>query len=160
MSASHPRPGRANESRLARYCRRRYGRAVKPCRAVTTMSSYHYSPPPPIPTRVLADMIVFYAAPDLRIELMSDETLLTEILTQATDAIATWTPEGEWELQMVRHGRHVQWIVWKTTNEHDESMVETYTDPDDVIAPWMIDLETLPDYRSQLPTPTLRDDVD
>ena len=39
-------------------------------------------------------------------------------------------------------------------------MGEIYTDPDDVIAPWLIDIETLPDYRQQLPAPTLRDDVD
>lgn len=105
-------------------------------------------------------MIVFYATLEMRAELMNDETLLDEILDETAEMIATWSPTTTWERSIVRHGRHVQWIVWMTTNRRDDSMLEMYTDLDDVIAPWVIEIETLPDYRQQLPAPALRDDVD
>jgi hypothetical protein len=161
MSAFGRRRTRPDEL-LGRYCRRRFaGSAViERCRTATTMSSFHYSTPDPLPTRVLVDMIVFYSTPDLRAELMNDETLVEEIAAETAETIATWTPSTSWERSIVSHGRHIQWLVWKTTNARDDSMREIYTDLDDVIAPWLIDIETLPDYRQQLPAPTLRDDVD
>jgi hypothetical protein len=116
--------------------------------------------PAPLPTRVLADMILFYATPDLRAELVNDETLLEEISAETAEMISTWTPSTSWERSIVSHGRHIQWLVWKTTNMRDDSMGEIYIDPDEVVAPWRIHIETLPDYHQQLPAPTLRNDVD
>ncbi len=161
MSAFGRRRLRPDES-LARYCRRRFARSSLSdrCRTATTMSNFHYSTPDPVPTRTLADMIVFYATLEMRAELMNDETLLDEILDETAEMIATWSPTTTWERSIVRHGRHVQWIVWMTTNRRDDSMIEMYTDLDDVIAPWVIEIATLPDYRQQLPAPALRDDVD
>jgi hypothetical protein len=109
---------------------------------------------------VLADMILFYATPDLRAELVNDETLLEMISAETAEIISTWTPSTSWERSIVSHGRHIQWLVWKTTNMHDDSMGEIYIDPDEVVAPWRINIETLPDYHQQLPAPTLLNDVD
>lgn len=103
-------------------------------------------------------MIVFYAHPTLRLELINDESLLDEISAESAAMIATWSPETNWERTIVSHGRHLQWLVWQMTNRHSDPMIEMYTDADDVTAPWVIEIETLPDYRQQLPA--LRPDVD
>ncbi len=139
-----------------RYCRARSVKAATSCRTQMPMSNYHYSTPDPIPTRTLADMIVFYGSPEMRAEILIDEDLLETLVGECQTMIALWSPTSTWERDLVSHGRHLQWLIWQITNNRDESMVELYCDPDRVVEPWKIEIETLPDYRTQLPAPILQ----
>ena len=124
------------------------------------MSSYHYSTPEPLPTKTLSDMILFYAHPTMRSEMILDPALWEEMIDEAQSVVQAWSPTTEWERSLVTHGRHIQWLIWQVANSRSEEMISVYTDLDEVVEPWMIEIETLPDYRQMLPAPMLRDDVD
>lgn len=145
------------------YCPRRWHRRRSVddrCPATTPMASnFHYSTPDPIPTNTLADMIQFYASPEMRAEFHLDEELLSETMETARSLIAVWTPTTEWHRDLVRHGRHLQWLIWQVANSHDESMLSIYTDLEQVVEPWAIEISTLFDYRDLFPAPQTRPDA-
>lgn len=146
-----------------KYCRTRWHRRQtvdERCPATTPMTSnFHYSTPEPIPSRTLTDMIRFYASPEMRAEYYLDEELLDETIETATNLIEVWTPTTEWHRDLVRHGRHLQWLIWQVANSHDDSMIELYTDPDLMVEPWVIEIDTLMDYRNLYPAPQHRSDA-
>jgi len=124
------------------------------------MSNFHYSTPEPIPTTTLVDMIRFYAHPEMRAEFHLDEEILEQTIHEAQQMISAWTPTTEWHRDLVRHGRHLQWLIWQVANSQCEPMIEAYTDLDDVVEPWVIQIETLLDYREILPAPQFLPAVD
>lgn len=152
-----------NANKTLRYCRTRWHRrrtVDERCPATTPMTSnFHYSTPDRIPTNTLVDMIRFYASPEMRAEFYLDEALLDETTETAQELIAVWTPTTEWHRDLVRHGRHLQWLIWQVANSQDDSMLSIYTDPEQVVEPWVIEIDTLMDYRSVLPAPQYRNDA-
>lgn len=122
-------------------------------------SNFHYSTPEPIPSRILVDMIRFYAHPEMRAEFCLDEELLEQTIHEAQQMILVWTPTTEWHRDLVRHGRYLQWLIWQVANSQCDPMIEMYTDLDDVIEPWVIEIDTLLDYRNNQPAPMLRPDA-
>ena len=146
------------------YCRQRWHRrriVDERCPATTAMkSNFHYSTPEPMPSRLLVDMIRFYAHPEMRAEFELDEELLEQTIYEARQMIAVWTPTTEWHRDLVIHGRHLQWLIWQVANSQCDPMIETYTDLTEVVEPWVIEIETLLDYRDILPAPQFRPEVD
>lgn len=111
-------------------------------------SSYPYSVPPLPGRATLADMILWYATPDLRQELLDpDSTLTSELIDQALETLTTWRPTSDLHYGYFRHGRVTDWIVWSTVSAADPSMVAAFADPDENVEPWAIDIDTLPRYQ-------------
>ena len=126
------------------------------------MNSFPYSPPELPVRRVIADMVVFYATPELRRRLMTvwpDEAeLLEDLVEQVMDLVATWNPTTDWHLMsVVRQGRTLEWLVWQVAMNADQDFGEGYRV--DAIIPWAIDLDTLPRYNRP-PTMLVRPDDD
>ena len=146
------------------YCRVRWHRRRSvddQCAATTPMTnSFHYSIPEPIPSTTLVDMIRFYAHPEMRAEFDLDDELLQQTIFEVRQMLAVWTPTTLWHRELVMHGRHLQWLIWQVANSQCDPMVETYTDLDQVIEPWVINIDTLLDYRLILPAPQYRPSVE
>ena len=120
-------------------------------------SSYPYSPPQMPGRRRLEDMIVWYATMDIRAELWDPESdLVTELIDQVLELLATWRPTTDLHVSYVKAGRVLDWMVWSTVSAADESMAASYTD-EDCLEPWGIKIDTLPRY-GQLPASYRRPD--
>ena len=127
------------------------------------MDSYPYSPPSTPSRQTIADMVMFYASPSLRDRLRmswpEDAGLLEDLVEQLIDLVATWKPTTEWHmLSVVRTGRTLEWMVWQVATAADDDLGPMYRE--DAVAPFAIDLVTLPRYPL-LPTLLVHpDDLD
>lgn len=127
------------------------------------MSIYPYSPPSTPSRATVTDMVMFYASPSvrdrLRMEWPEDAGLMEDLVEQVIDLVATWKPTTEWQmLSVVRTGRTLEWLVWQVATAADDELGPMYRE--DTIAPFAIDLDTLPRYPL-LPTLLVHpDDLD
>jgi len=113
------------------------------------MSSYPYSPPSTPSRATVTDMVMFYASPSvrdrLRMEWPEDAGLMEDLVEQVLDLVATWKPTTEWQmLSVVRMGRTLEWMVWQVAMAADDELGPMYRE--DPVAPFAIDLDTLPRY--------------
>lgn len=138
------------------YCpKQRPLRSIAWCRQSPAMSSFHYSTPTPPPRRKLEDMILYYAFPSMRAELVADFELWEDLTNQAETLIGSWQPTTPWHRELVSHGRSTQWLIWQVANSRCPEMVNTFCD-DDVVEPWAIEIDTLANYDTDLmPFPKL-----
>jgi hypothetical protein len=119
---------------------------------VMTPPSFRYSTPP-LPTRAtLTDMVLWYATPESRAELMAagtmlDATPLAQLIEATMTLLETWQPSSpfEHEVASTNPSRVVEWLVWKTVTATDESSRDVY-ESIEMIEPWAIALSTLPRY--------------
>ncbi len=112
------------------------------------MSNFPYSTSIPS-RRVLADMVVFYASPEIRDRIRmlwpEDSELLSDLVEQVVDLFETWEPSTDWHrIAVVQQGRTLEWLVWQTVTAADDEVGLMYRH--DPIIPFAIDLETLPRY--------------
>jgi hypothetical protein len=113
------------------------------------MDSSPYSPPPPPRKSTIADMVMFYASPALRERLVmswpEDAGLSEDLVEQVIDLIATWKPTTDWHaMTVVGTGRTLEWLVWQVATAADDELGPMYRE--DPVAPFAIDLATLPRY--------------
>lgn len=119
-------------------------------------SSYPYSPPRRPALRVLEDMIAWYATPEMRRELTEPNSeLMGELVERTTQRLQQWRPASDLHYGYFRRGRALEWIVWSTVSAADPSMTAAFADPDECLAPWSIEIDTLPKYPG-IPTATTR----
>lgn len=125
------------------------------------MSSSPYStpltPPPSVvltvPARqTMEDMLRFYATAETRAVLTSefeaDRALLDELVERLEALIRIWRPATEWQWRHVYLGsRALEWLAWQVAILPDPNLVDLYERQ--AIAPYAIDLGTLPLYDSQ-----------
>ena len=97
-------------------------------------------------------MILWYATPDLRQELLApDSTLTSELIDQVLQTLTAWRPTSDLHYTYFRHGRVTDWIVWSTVSAADPSLVAAFADSDENVEPWAIDSDTLPRYQGWPP---------
>lgn len=121
-------------------------------------NSYPYSPPSRPSMRVLKDMIVAYAKPEVRRGLMTPfnmdeaEEMWETVLDRAQDLIENWRPEIAYHVEMIdKRGRTLDYLVWRAVTELDEDDQGFWEEMS--IHPWMCDIETLPRYREMIIPP-------
>ena len=118
-------------------------------------------PSVPLPNRtVLADMLVYYATPQVRERIMTmwpeDADLLDRLIEEVHLLAATWEPTVEWHhRKLAEPSRRLEWMVWQVVTSHDPDMGAIYEH--EAIVPWAIDIETLPRY-GEGPTVLVPDD--
>jgi len=113
------------------------------------MSNYPYSAPTLPLRQTLADMLMFYASAEVRDRIRSmrpeDADVLSDLVEQVTDLVATWKPTTDWHMMsVVRIGRTLEWLVWQVATAADDELGPMYRE--DPIIPFAIDLDSLPRY--------------
>src|SRR5215210_6975312 len=128
---------------------RRVARRAAPDEVRFPMSNYPYSPPSMPLRRTLADMVMFYASPEVRSRIGStwpeDAGRLEDLVEQVIELVSTWMPTTEWHmLSVVRTGRTLEWLVWQVATAADDELGPSYRE--DTVIPFAIVLATLPRY--------------
>ena len=106
----------------------------------------------------MRDMILWFATPEVRSELIyvmltePDNPMMDDLELACRDKIATWVPTSELQYSYYRARRQVEWLVWSTVNQLDETMVAAYvledeTNGDSPLEPWGIEISPLPHYH-------------
>jgi hypothetical protein len=79
-----------------------------------------------------------------------DDDAFEAIVDAAAAAVEAWEPVTGYHFEVVRQGRVLDWLVWRTVSDADEATRAVFHDLE-MPEPWAIALDTLPPY-GRIPT--------